>query len=138
MGPNPVTKCVTILAVFHADCFIILPDLADESFPHCQPSTSSLSDCNCTHHPEKKLFVFVSFRIFVSAVYRSGRKLAHHIGLANGVSTFTCTLRQVCLRRDGDLRDLLQSAEVTAIAASYSNYCIRSRSPISRAGLKKA
>lgn len=35
MGPNPVTKCVTILAVFNADCLTILPDFADESFPHC-------------------------------------------------------------------------------------------------------
>lgn len=41
MGATPVTKCVTILAVFNADCFTILPDFCRFIFPTLLTFTSA-------------------------------------------------------------------------------------------------
>lgn len=41
MGATPDTKCVTILAVFNADCFTILPDFCRFIFPTLLTFTSA-------------------------------------------------------------------------------------------------
>lgn len=125
-----------MLTVFNVDCLTILPDFAEESFAHCRLSTSSLSDPNSTHHPEKNN-TFCSYALGFLAL---GWKVStsHWPGELCFRAQVHMGSRQVCLHRDRQLRGLLQSAEETAIAANYGNYCTRSVSPISEAGLMKA